>query len=100
MMSAARLLHLGSTWPPSAKGSGMNRLTIAEAGRDFAGLVGRICSEGVGVELQEGDNVVAYLTPASLKSALKIRDLAAFLRRLPKLEDDADAFSADLRPLS
>jgi hypothetical protein len=89
-------------WPDRValcEGQSMNRLTVAEAGRDFAGLVGRVCSEGVGVELQQGDSVVAYLTPAPPQSALKIRDLNAFLKHLPKLEDDADAFSADLRAI-
>jgi hypothetical protein len=73
----------------------MNRLTVAEAGRDFAGLVSRICSEGVGVELQQGESVIAYLTPAPPKPALTVRELNSFLQHLPKLEDDADAFSAD-----
>jgi len=77
----------------------MNRLTVAEAGRDFAGLVGRVCSEGVGVELQQGDNVIAYLTPAPPKPSLTVRDLSAFLQHLPKLEDDADAFLADVRAI-
>ena len=71
----------------------MNRLTVAEAGRDFAGLVSRVCSEGVGVELQQGDNVIAYLTPAPPQSSLRIRDLNAFLQHLPRLEDDVDEFS-------
>jgi antitoxin (DNA-binding transcriptional repressor) of toxin-antitoxin stability system len=77
----------------------MDRLTVAEAGRDFAGLVTRVCSEGVGVELQQGDSVIAYLTPAPPRSTLKVRDLNAFLQQLPSLEDDADAFSADLRAI-
>jgi antitoxin (DNA-binding transcriptional repressor) of toxin-antitoxin stability system len=77
----------------------MNRLTVAEAGRDFAELVSRVCSEGVGVELQQGDSVIAYLTPAPPQSSLEIRDLNAFLQRLPKLEDDAEAFSVDLHAI-
>jgi antitoxin (DNA-binding transcriptional repressor) of toxin-antitoxin stability system len=77
----------------------MNRLTIAEAGRDFAGLVSRVCSEGVGVELQQGDSVIAYLTPAPPQSSLKVGDLNAFLQHLPRLEDDANAFLADVRAI-
>ena len=77
----------------------MHRLTVTEAERDFAGLVGRVCSEGIGVELQQGDNVMAYLTPAPPQPLLKVRDLSAFLQHLPKLEDDADAFLADVRAL-
>ena len=70
----------------------MHRLTVTEAERNFVGLVNRVCSEGVGVELQRGDNVVAYLTPALPQSPLKVKDLNAFLQKLPKLEGDADAF--------
>jgi len=77
----------------------MDRLTVAEAGRDFAGLVGRVCSEGVGVELQQGDSVIAYLTPAPPRSMLKVRDLSAFLQQLPRLQDDADSFLADVRAI-
>ena len=75
----------------------MHRLTITEAERDFAGLVSRVYSEGIGVELQRGDSVIAYLTPAPAQSPLKVRDLNAFLQKLPKLEDDVDPFLADLR---
>jgi hypothetical protein len=77
----------------------MHRLTVAEAGRDFAGLVGRVCSERVGVELQQGDSIVAYLTPALPQSTLTVRSLSAFLQGLPKLQDDADKFSADVRAI-
>jgi hypothetical protein len=77
----------------------MDRLTVAEAGRDFAGLVSRICSQGVGVELQQGESVIAYLTPALPQSSLRVRDLNAFLQKLPRLEDDADAFLADVRAI-
>jgi len=84
---------------PVCEGQGVNRLTVAEAGRDFAGLVGRVCSEGVGVELQQGDSVIAYLTPAPAQSSLQVGDLNTFLQHLPKLEDDADGFLADVRAI-
>ena len=74
----------------------MDRVTIAEAERHLAALVNRVYSEGVSIELEQGDRVVAYLTPALPQSPLKARDLAAFLQSLPKLGEDADSFSADL----
>ena len=77
----------------------LHRLTVSEAGRDFPGLVSRVCAEGVGVELQQDDSVVAYLTPAKPRSALKVGDLNCFLQKLPKLEDDADAFLSDVRAI-
>jgi len=45
------------------------------------------------------DKVIAHLTPAAPHSPLKVRDLAAFLHGLPKLEDDVDAFLNDLRAI-
>ena len=77
----------------------MHRLTVAEAEQDFAGLVSRVYSEGIGVELQRGDSVIAYLTPAMPQSSLKVQDFNTFLQNLPKLGDDADAFSADIRAI-
>jgi antitoxin (DNA-binding transcriptional repressor) of toxin-antitoxin stability system len=77
----------------------MDRVDVADAGRDFAGLVNRVCSKGIGVELQQGNAVVAYLTPAAPRPQLRVRDLPAFLQSLPKLGDDADAFLADVRAI-
>lgn len=77
----------------------MHRLTIVEAGQDFAALVDRVSSEGIAVELRRGESVVAYLTPAQPQSPLKAGDLNTFLQNLPKLGDDAEAFSADLHAI-
>lgn len=77
----------------------MHRLTVTEAEQDFTGLVNRVYSEGIGVELQRDDRIVAYLTPARLQSTLKVSALCAFLQELPHLDDDAEAFSADLRSI-
>jgi hypothetical protein len=81
------------------EGNSMERVAVAEAGRDFTGLVSRVCSAGVGVDLQQGDSVIAYLAPAPPSSKLKVRDLDAFVQAPPSLEDDADAFLADVREL-
>lgn len=77
----------------------MHQLTIAEAGQDFAAIVDRVASEGIAIEIRRGENVVAYLSPARPQSKLKVGDLNAFLENLPKLGDDAEAFSADLRAI-
>jgi antitoxin (DNA-binding transcriptional repressor) of toxin-antitoxin stability system len=77
----------------------MHRVTVADTERDFANLVDRVYSEGIAVELQRGDRVVAYLTPALPRSRLKVGDLKAFLQGLPKLGDDSDAFVDDLRAI-
>ena len=77
----------------------MYRITVAEAERDFANLVNRVYSEGIPVELERGDEVIAHLTPAVPRSRLKVRELNAFLERLPKLREDADAFLQDMRAI-
>lgn len=74
----------------------MHQLTIAEAGQDFAAIVDRVASEGIAIEIRRGESVVAYLSPAQPRSKLKVGDLNAFLENLPKLGEDAEAFSADL----
>jgi len=71
------------------------RITVAEAERDFANLVNRVYSEGIPVELERGDEVIAHLTPAVPRSRLRVGDLNAFLEGLPKLGEDADAFLED-----
>ena len=76
-----------------------HRITIAEAERYFARLVNRVYSEGVPVELERGDEVIAHLTPAVPRSRLKVGQLEGFLERLPRLGEDADAFLDDLRAI-
>jgi antitoxin (DNA-binding transcriptional repressor) of toxin-antitoxin stability system len=77
----------------------MERIALADAERDFLRLVQRVYSEGVTVELDRGDQIVARISPAGPRSALKVQDLNAFLQNLPKLGDDVDAFSDDLRAI-
>jgi len=77
----------------------MERMTVADAERDFGKLVYRVYSEGISVELAQGDQVLARLTPGRAPSPLKARDLNAFLQNLPPLKDDAEAFDQDLRAL-
>ncbi len=77
----------------------MYRITVAEAERDFANLVNRVYLEGIAVELQRGDEVVAHLTPAVPRSRLTVGELKAFLEGLPKLGEDADVFLEDVRAI-
>ena len=75
----------------------MPRITVAEAARDFSNLVERVYTEGISVELERDEKIIARITPAGPSSPLKVRDLNAFLKALPKLGDDAEAFSDDVR---
>lgn len=77
----------------------MQRIAVADAERDFSSLLHRVREEGVGFELAVGGTVVARLLPAVPESPVKVRDLNALLAGLPKLGDDSEAFSADVRSI-
>lgn len=72
-------------------------MNVADAEKSFAKLVEKVCAEGVSIDLERDDMVIARLTPAEPDSPLTVGDLNAFLRRLPSLDDDADDFAADVR---
>ncbi len=76
-----------------------HRISVADAEREFSTLVDRVYSEGISIELERDDQVIAQLAPAALRSPLKVRDLNAFLASLPKLGDDTEAFLRDLRTI-
>ena len=75
----------------------MARISIVEAERDFSNLVNRVYAEGISIDLEKDDKVIARLTPAIPEAPLKVRDLNAFLQSLPKLGEDANAFSRDVQ---
>lgn len=75
----------------------MERIALADAERDFSRLVQRVYSEGVTVEVDRGDQIIARISPVGPRPALQVQDLNAFLQSLPKLGDDAEAFAEDLR---
>jgi hypothetical protein len=77
----------------------MDRISVADAARDLPALVSRVISEGTCVELEQDNQAIACLSPVRPKSTLKVRDLIAFLQSLPKLGDDADAFSEDVKAI-
>ena len=77
----------------------MYRIGVEEARVNFARLVERVCSEGICIQLESGDRVVACLTPPMLSSKLQVSGLDVFLRELPTLFDDTDAFSDDVKAI-
>src|SRR5438105_1965294 len=79
--------------------SAMERMTVAEAERDFGKLVNRVYTEGISIELERGDKIIARLTPGTPQSPLRVRDLNAFLQSLPRLGDDAEAFANEVRAI-
>ena len=74
-------------------------MNLAEAERTFATLVNKVYVEGISVDLERDDKIIARLTPAEPHSPLTIGALAAFLQQLPQLAEDAVDFAADIRAI-
>ncbi len=77
----------------------MAKMNVAEAEKNFAMLVNKVYVEGISVDLERDDKVIARLTPAEPYSPLTVGGLKEFLRNLPLLGDDADAFAKDVRDI-
>ena len=56
-------------------------MNIAEAEKNFAKLVDKVYLEGVSVDLERDDKVIARLTPAEPRSPLTVGELNSFLRQ-------------------
>jgi antitoxin (DNA-binding transcriptional repressor) of toxin-antitoxin stability system len=74
-------------------------MNVAEAEKNFAKLVNKVYVEGISVDLEREDKVIARLTPAEPQSPLTVGELNAFLRTLPSLGEDAEAFAHDVRAI-
>lgn len=75
-------------------------MNIAEAERNFAKLVNQVHLEGISIDLERDDRVIARLTPALEKRpTLTVGELNAFLQSLPSLGDDAEQFAEDIRKI-
>lgn len=72
----------------------MERISVADAQRQFDDLVGRVTNDGVVVELERDDEVVARFAPA--KRAVRVADLNNIFSQFPSLNEDADKFADDL----
>ncbi len=76
----------------------MERISVAEASQDFRAVVDRV-KQGMAIELEDHELVVATITPAppTLPRVCRtMNDLAALLNSLPDLGDDAEAFARDV----
>lgn len=74
-------------------------MNVAEAAKNFVELVDKVHVEGISIDLERDDKVIARLTPAELPSLLTVGELNLFLRNLPTLGDDADDFAQDVRAI-
>ncbi|MCP4754510.1 MAG: antitoxin [Proteobacteria bacterium] len=75
----------------------MERINVTKAVRQFSDLVNRVHYQGISVELERGNKVVAKLTPVNSESSLKVKDLDRFFAELPSLGEDAESFAKDVK---
>jgi antitoxin (DNA-binding transcriptional repressor) of toxin-antitoxin stability system len=74
-------------------------MQVTDAEKVFLSLVNKVYAEGVSVDLQRDDKIIARLTPAEKRPTLTVGEFAAFLRSLPSLADDAEQFVEDLQSI-
>ncbi|MCA9220041.1 MAG: hypothetical protein KDA71_06915, partial [Planctomycetales bacterium] len=73
----------------------MERMNVVEAGRQLDDLVSRITRDGVTIELEQDNTVVARLVPVPRR--LCVADLNRLFAELPRLGDDAESFAVDVQ---
>lgn len=72
-------------------------MDVIDAQKELSLLVDKVHREGVSIDLERDDQVVARLTPAEPHSRLTIGGLKAFIARLPSLNDGSNSFAEDLQ---
>ena len=77
----------------------MERINVAQAARNFSDLLNRVYYQGISVELERNNKVIARLVPVRPAARLRVENLNAFFASLPKLGEDAEAFAEDVRSI-
>jgi antitoxin (DNA-binding transcriptional repressor) of toxin-antitoxin stability system len=72
----------------------MEHVSVVEAGEQLDELVSRVSREGITVELERDNRVVAQLSPAG--RGVPVADLNRIFDSCPSLGDDADSFARDV----
>ena len=75
----------------------MERMNVTQAARNFSDLLNRVYYQGVSVELERGNKVVARLVPALPAPSVPAEDLEGLFASLPKLGDAAESFAEDVK---
>jgi prevent-host-death family protein len=74
----------------------VERINATKAARNFSDLLNRVYYQGISVELERNNKVIARIVPAKPSSSLRAENLRELLASLPKLGDDAEAFAEDV----
>lgn len=71
-------------------------MNIVDAERNLSDLVDKVHREGISIDLERDNRVVARITPAKEKKPITLKELIAVIQTGPRLGDDADQFLQDL----
>ncbi len=74
----------------------MDRISVTQAVRQFSDLLNKVYYQGISVELERANQVIAMITPVHKPVGLKVKDLNAFFADLPTLGEDASLFADDI----
>lgn len=74
----------------------MERINVTQAARNFSDLLNRVYYQGVSVELERNNKVIARIVPVPRPDEGKPKTLSEILASLPRLGDDAEAFAEDV----
>jgi antitoxin (DNA-binding transcriptional repressor) of toxin-antitoxin stability system len=73
----------------------VEKINVTSAARNLSELLNRVAYQGASFELKRGGKSIARLVPAGPAEQVKISDLNDLFARLPRLDEDADAFIRD-----
>lgn len=73
----------------------MNRISATHAARNFSDLINRVRYQGASFEIERGNEIIAWIIPASPPSVLSIADLDAQWSQLPRLDSEDAAWFED-----
>ncbi|MEA1049063.1 hypothetical protein U5801_04460 [Lamprobacter modestohalophilus] len=76
----------------------MEQVNATQAARQLSDLLNRVSSQGVSFELIRGGRRIARLVPVPAPSPkdLKVSELNGLFARLPRLDDESEAFEQDM----
>jgi antitoxin (DNA-binding transcriptional repressor) of toxin-antitoxin stability system len=76
------------------------RITATRAVRDFSEVLNTIKFQGAHYIIERGGKPVASMKPVDEKEGFKaLGELKALLKKLPRLDEELDAFAADLEAI-
>jgi hypothetical protein len=76
------------------------RISATRAVRDFSEVLNTIKFKGIHYIIERGGKPIASMQPIDNKTDFKtLADLHALLKKLPRLDEELDAFVADLKDI-